>query len=344
MKRNIAGMARSMVIMVAITGLLGGCDDDKDDSVQAPPVATTPVPTVPPPPPPPPEWSAPVAVAPGGCPIESRDGNYLYTAAGAANVNALDIWVLRRNAQTNTYDSRTLLGDPVSVTGANDFCPTPLMGDWLMYVSTREGAVNGVDKCGTAGLTPGLTGADLFLTRYAVAPPAVAGGPLQVQSMGVTRRLACYPDGPNNKGTKFSPALLTTAEGGFLFYSSEHNGVDFTGSQDIYVSPMRPDGTYGPGVAVAGLNLPGFEDQQPNVSRDGLTIVFASNRDGNMDIFMSTRTTLDGTWSTPRNMSTQLGFPTASLAETRPSLSWDMKRLYYGADGQAYLSHKAATN
>ncbi|MET0280109.1 MAG: hypothetical protein ABW278_03155 [Steroidobacteraceae bacterium] len=325
-------------LVVVMAGLLGGCGGD--DDAETPPVVVTPAPIVPPPAP---EWSAPTAVAPGGCPIESRDGAYLYTAAGPANTNGLDIWVLRRNAANNTYDSRTLLGDPVSVTTANDFCPTPLMGDWLMYVSTRDGAVNGVDKCGTAGLVPGLTGADLYLTRFAVAPPVTAGGPLQVQSTGVTRRLACYPDGPNTKGSKFSPSLLTTADGGFLFFSTEHNGVEATGSQNIYMSEMRPDGTYGPGVAVAALNT-AFEDQQPNVSRDGLTIVFASNRDGNMDIFMSTRPTLDGTWSTPRNLSTQLGFPTASLPETRPSLSWDMKRLYYGADGQAYLSHKAATN
>jgi hypothetical protein len=32
--------------------------------------------------------------------------------------------------------------------------------------------------------------------------------------------------------------------------------------------------------------------------------------------------------------------PEWSVAETRPSFSWDRKRLYYGADGQVCLSHK----
>ena len=321
------------MLMLVTAGLLVGCGGDNDPP-PSPPVSVTP-----PPPPPPPEWSLPVEVAPGGCPIESRDGTLLYTAAGPANTNGLDIWALRRNAMTNTYDSRTKLGEPVSVADANDFCPTPLMGDWLMFVSTRDGA----DKCGEPGPVPGLNGSDIFLTRYAVTPPAAAGGELQVQSNGVAKRLACHPDGPNTKGSKFSPSLLTTADGGFLFYSSEHNGVALTGSQDIYVSEMRPDGSYGPGVPVAALNT-SFEDQQPNVSRDGLAIVFASNRDGNMDIFIATRAKVTDAWSIPRNLSVQLAFPTAAVPETRPSISWDMQRLYYGADSKVYLSHKAPAN
>lgn len=323
---------RCCLLAVAAASLLGGCLDD-DDGQPAPPPPGGGVP-----PPPPPEWSVPVAVAPGGCPIESRDGSLLYTAAGPANTNGLDIWALRRDGQTDTYDSRTRLGDPASVEDANDFCPTPVMGDWLMFVSTRDGP----GKCGEPGAAPGLTGADIFVTRYSVALPAVAGGELQLQSHGEARRLACHPEGPNTPGTKFSPSLLTTAEGGFLFYSSDHDGEQFTGSQDIYVSRMGPDGSYGPGTPVASLNT-GSADQQPNVSRDGLSIVFASNRGGDMDIFIATRDSLTDEWSTPRNLSVEMGFPTAALAETRPSLSWDQQRLYYGADGQAYLSKRPST-
>ncbi|HET9862424.1 MAG TPA: hypothetical protein VFP37_03215 [Steroidobacteraceae bacterium] len=320
-------------------GLLSGCGHDNDSSpapapspspAPAPAPAPTPTPT---PTPPPPEWSAPVAVAPGGCPIETRDGKFLYTAAGPADTNGLDIWALRRNADTDVYDLRTKLGPPVSVDGANDFCPMPAQNDWLMFASTRDGA----DKCGEPGATPGLTGADLFVTRFTVATDGTA---LQMQAHGDASRLACYPDGPNTKGTKFSPSLLGTTEGSLLFYSDNRDGDTPTGSQDIFVSELRPDGTYGPGVPVAALNST-FEDQQPNVSRDGLTIVFASNRDGNMDIFMSTRATTADEWSTPRNLSVELQFPTAGSAESRPSISWDQQRLYYGADGQVYLSHKA---
>jgi WD40-like Beta Propeller Repeat len=277
-----------------------------------------------------------MAVAPGGCPIETRDGKFLYTAAGPADTNGLDIWALRRTAATDTYDLRTKLGTPVSVDGANDFCPLPAQDDWLMFVSTRDGA----DKCGTPGA--GLTGADIFVTRFTVEVAAGDTG-LQTTSHGEPKRLACYPNGPNTLGTKFSPSLLNTTDGGFLFYSGNHDGVAATGSQDIFMSKMQPDGSYSPGVAVAELNTT-FEDQQPNVSSDGLTIVFASNRGGNMDIYMAKRATTTDAWSAPSNLSTVFQFPTAASAETRPSLSWDMQRLYYGADGMVYLSHKAPAN
>lgn len=330
MKRIFPGS----LLMAAAALLLGGCNGTDDDvSLNQPPPQPAPVP---------PEWSAPISVAPGGCPIETRDGAFLYTAAGTAGTNGLDIWALRRNASSNTYDSRTKLGDPVSLDGANDFCPTPLMGDWLMFVSTRDVQPGETARCADPA-APGTGGADIFVTRYAVSAPATEGGALQLQSNGPAKRLGCYPNGPNNKGTKFSPSLLTTADGSFLFYSSDHNGDMFTGSQDIYVSEVRPDGSYGPGVPVAALNT-SSEDQQPNVSRDGLTIVFASNRDGNMDIFTATRPSLTAAWSTPRNLSVQLAFPTAASAETRPTLSWDQKRLYYGADGFVYLSQHAPAN
>jgi hypothetical protein len=323
------------LLAMLTAGVLGGCGHDNDSPAPPPPA---PAPPPPPPPPPPPEWGVPISVAPGGCPIETRDGKFLYTAAGPADTNGLDIWALRRTAATNTYDLRTKLGAPVSVDGANDFCPLPAKDDWLLFVSTRDGA----DKCGTPGALPGLTGADIFVTRYTVE--AAADGSALVQtSHGEPQRLACYPNGPNTVGTKFSPSLLGTAEGSLLFYSGNHDGVAATGSQDIFMSELRPDGTYGVGVAVAALNTT-FEDQQPNVSRDGLTIVFASNRDGNMDIFMAKRATTADTWSTPVNLSATFAFPTAGSAETRPSLSWDMQRLYYGADGQVYLSLKAAAN
>lgn len=331
------GFVRSRSMALVAAALLGGCN--ADDPVPPPSAGPGPAPT---PTPTPPEWGSPAAVAPGGCPIESRDGKLLYTAAGAAGSNGLDIWALRRNAD-NTYDSRTKLGDPVSVDGANDFCPTPLMGDYLMFVSTRDAAPGESPKCGDPGAVPGLASADIFLTRYSVVPPVGAAGTLQIQSTGPAKRLACYPDGPNTKGAKFAPSLLTTADGGFLFFSSDHNGVQATGSQDIYMSEMRPDGTYGPGVPVVALNT-SSEDQQPNVSRDGLTIVFASNRSGNMDIYMSTRSSLTAEWSAPRNLSNLFFTNTAGSAETRPSISWDQKRIYYGADGQVYLSLKGATN
>ncbi|MGD8339805.1 MAG: hypothetical protein PVH89_03430 [Gammaproteobacteria bacterium] len=258
------------------------------------------------------EWGPPVATVGGGCPIESRDGNQLYTASGSAGT--LDIWVYQRKGRNGDFGDRTMLGPPVSLgNGVNDFCPTPLTGNWLMFVSTRGGP----QACGSS---------DIYLARARAIP---------AQSWGEARHLGCAPNGPNTAGTEFAPSLVTTAQGTYLYFSNDSDG-----DQDIYVSEMAPDGSFGPGAPVAELNT-GGDDRQPNVSRDGLTIVFASSRDsGVFDIFMSTRNSLTDEWSEPRNLSVELGFPTAAAGETRPSLSWDLKRLYYGSGGIVYVSER----
>lgn len=257
------------------------------------------------------EWGPPEATVGGGCPIESRDGNQLYTASGSAGT--LDIWTYRRDGRNGEFTDRTRLEAPVSLDDANDFCPTPLSGFWLMFVSDRPGQ----GACG---------GPDMYVTQYRPTP---------AKSFGPAINLGCAPDGPNTPGVEFSPALVNTSAGTFLYYSSNAGG-----DQDIYRSEMLPDGSFSAGQPVAGLNT-AADDRQPNLGRDGLTIVFASDRHtGGFDIFMSTRESLDAPWSTPRNLSIELGFPTAPLGETRPSLSWDLKRLYYGADGTVYVSER----
>jgi Tol biopolymer transport system component len=76
---------------------------------------------------------------------------------------------------------------------------------------------------------------------------------------------------------------------------------------------------------VAELN-PVHVDHIPNVSRDGTEIVFASNRGGNMDIWTATLDESTGLWSTP----IPVAAVNTSEPETRPSLSGDGKRAYFG--------------
>lgn len=185
----------------------------------------------------------------------------------------------------------------------------------LMFVSDRgeEGA------CG---------GTDIYLGRYRPDPPMAIGQP---------ENLGCAPIGPNTSGTELSPSLVYLRSGTFMYFSSN---VD--GNQNIYRSRQLPDGRYAPGVPVDELNTPA-DDRQPNISRNGLTIVFASDRDGQgggFDVFMAERETIASPWSAPRNLSWELSFPTRTLSETRPSLSWDNRRLYYRADGTIYLSDR----
>lgn len=258
------------------------------------------------------EWSFPTAVAgqqpPDGCPIESRDGNSLYTASPRAGT--LDVWVYERRGRHGPFSGPTRVEEPVSLDEANDFCPTPLQGKWLMFVSDRS------DGCGET---------DIYISKK--NPNTGWSEP---------RNLGCAPDGPNTSGVELSPSLVTTSEGMYLYFST-----DVDGDQDIYRSLMGPDGAFAPGVAVAELNTAEV-DQQPNVRRDGLEIVFASNRSGGgtQDIWTASRDSVNEPWSDLRNLSVELEFPTVGVSETRPSLSWDRKRLYYGAAGIVYVSER----
>ena len=87
---------------------------------------------------------------------------------------------------------------------------------------------------------------------------------------------------------------------------------------------------FGPAEPVAELNSAAM-DIQPNVRGDGREIVFASNCGGatafgGQDIWVATRTDVNGPWSAPVN----LGSAVNTLAnETRPSLAWGATRLYF---------------
>ena len=76
----------------------------------------------------------------------------------------------------------------------------------------------------------------------------------------------------------------------------------------------------------------------PNVSRDGLEMVFASDRAGGagaMDIYRTTRASTADAWSAPVNLGPNVN---TAAAETRPSLSGDGHRLHFGRLGDIWVS------
>ena len=245
---------------------------------------------------------------PGGCPIESPAGRFIYTARNPGS--GLDIYVNERLALDAPFEPGSPLPTPANDEGlANDFCPTPLQDGVLFFVSNRAGT------CG---------GGDMY---SAVHNPATG--------WSEPVNLGCDPYGPNTQGAEFSPAVIETAWGTYLFYSTDY----YTGNQDIYRSRMRKDGTFGPGVRLPWPINTEHDDRQPNVSQDGREIVFASNRrtvngdNPNFDIFHAKKRFLFGRWRHVENLSQSVPFETLDASETRPSLSWDGKRLVYGSGG-----------
>ena len=157
---------------------------------------------------------------PDGCPIESRDGLSLYIASTRpGTLGGNDIWAADRSSKDEAFGAPTNLGVPVN-SPANDFCPTPIQGSYLMFVSERPGE-------GTCGAGPGL--GDIYIIRRNAA-----------FGWGEPRHLGCVETGtgPNSAGAEFSPSLVTTAEGTFLYFSSTASG-----NHDIYRSRRHHDGS-----------------------------------------------------------------------------------------------------
>lgn len=260
-----------------------------------------------------------------GCPIESEDGLSLFIASARPNgFGGNDVWAADRDGVNSPWQEPRNLGAPINTSSA-DFCPTPVLGRSLFFVSERPGDGTGPTPCG---------GGDIYFARQ-----SPAGG------WSAPVLLKCAPEGPNFPGGERSPSLVQTWFGTYLFYSSNGSG----GDQDIYVSRMRNDGNFGPGKVIAELSTPDFEDIMPNVRtrEDGsFEIVFSSNRPtwgrdqaafGGQDVYISRSWWPTGSWSAPRNLGDAVNTPGV---EQRSTLSHDGERLYFGRDGDIYMSER----
>lgn len=264
------------------------------------------------------EWGSPVSLDPSrtigintavndGCPIEAPDGLTLYIASDRSGT--LDIWTAWR-AIDDTWEIRPLKF-PVNTLAA-EFCPTPLPGNQLLFVSTRA------NNCGGAGAN-----ADIYYTRK-----DHEGNWLEPQP------LSCNI---NSGGAEFSPSLVNAEGATMLFFSSDRGTP---GKHRIYVSFQELDGTWRAAEEVHELNAPGFSDARPNVRKDALEIVWDSTRDGGASqIYAATRTSIFEAWSNLKRLDTcapgerdgEGCVNDPNEAQSRASLSRDGTRLYFGS-------------
>lgn len=259
----------------------------------------------------------------GGCPIESRDGLSLYTASPrAGGEGGLDIWVAHRPDEDSAFGLAENLGPPVN-SSYNDFCPTPIGGNYLFFVSTRPSPHACSDDTATG---------DIYLTRWNPA-----------KGWDEPTHLGCAEDGegPNTAGAEFSPSLVEAEGRTFLFFSS----TGYTGSHDIMVSEMTQDDTFPPGIPVTELNTE-FDDRMPHVAKDGLEVVYSSDRPtwgngqpafGGQDVYYAWRESLSEPFSDPINLGPGIN---TSDSETRSSFSWDRERVNFGRAGEIYVTER----
>jgi hypothetical protein len=168
------------------------------------------------------EWGTPVSAEAGshpmlntssndGCPILSPDGLSLFMASnrpgGSGTSPNQDIWVAYRESTDAGWGEPVNLDAPVN-SAVDDFCPTPIRGKRLLFVSRRD------DPAG-----------DIYITR------------LGKNGWEAPERL-----GPNVNSAfqEWSPAYFELDDGTpVLYFSSTRSG-----NQDIYASvnwgPAQP--------------------------------------------------------------------------------------------------------
>ena len=228
-----------------------------------------------------------------GCPIQSPDGLSLYLASNRpGGQGGLDIWVAHRSSPDVGFGEPVNLGPTIN-SGVDDFCPTPVRGKGLFFVSARAVA-------GACGL------GDIYFTR---------DNPAHGWTDPVN--LGCQV---NSAAGEAGPSYVETDAGAWLYFSS---------GPDIKASPRLADGSFGPATPVAELNS-AAADLRPNVRKGGLEIVFDSDRAGGlggMDLWFATRASATDPWSVPVNGGPALN---SALNETRGSFSWNGATLLFG--------------
>jgi hypothetical protein len=166
-----------------------------------------------------------------GCPIQSPDGLSLYMASNRPRFvgdtrTDLDIWVAHRASTEAPWAAPVNLGEPVN-SAADDFCPTPIRGGGLFFVS-RE-ALSG--SCGMG---------DIYFTRFNPSTGWTEPAHLNCAAQG----------GPNSSLDEQSPSYVE-AGGQALLYFSRSSGIV---PGDLYVSEKLEDGDFGSATPVTELN------------------------------------------------------------------------------------------
>jgi len=204
-------------------------------------------------------WDPPVLVpnvnsADGeGHPFVTRDGLQLYfSVAHAGTTTGLDIYVSVR------ADRGSAWSPPTAVTELNSLADDVAIG------ISADGLELALDSS-----RGGASGRDLYLSKRANATQPW-GIPVGISEL-------------NDATTQKLPQLADDGRAIWFVQTTTSNG------DDIMVA-TRPalDAPFGTPTAVSELNSATAEDD-PWISNDQRTIVFASSRNGNFDLFIATR-------------------------------------------------------
>lgn len=262
-------------------------------------------------------WSAPVNV---GTPVNSafadlnpsisKDGLTLFfdCANCPENIGAMDIWVSQRASVDVPWGPRQNLGSIINTTLTDGGPSISRDGHRLYFQSQRPGGV-GVQ--------------DLYVSRrHDNRDPLGWEAPVNLGA------------NVNTEFAETAPEISQEEDETTLYFASNRPGGP--GLNDIYKSRLQPDGTFGPATLVADLSGPA-NDGAPAVRRDGLEIIFSSDRPGSippapnmpvqvLDLWVSTRASTSDAWSPPVNLGLVVN---SHFIEQSPAFSFDGTELYF---------------
>ncbi len=258
-------------------------------------------------------WSAPVNLGPTANigqlfeqgPALSADGLSLYYHGGPQTPGGFggpDLYVIQRASVNDPWGPPQNLGSKINSPFTEAAAMLSHDGHHLYFHSDRPG---------------GFGASDIWMSRrhnkrddFSWQPPLNLG------------------PGVNSRYGEQQPCFFEDEATGrtFVYFSSNRPGG--MGGNDIYVSELQPDETFGPAVLVAELSSPS-EDNGVTIRRDGLELIFTSNRPGGFgydDLWVATRQSTMDPWSEPVNAGPVVN---SWAIDRAPELSFDGTTLYF---------------
>jgi Tol biopolymer transport system component len=281
------------------------------------------------------DWSMPVNLGPvvnsayeEFLPEMSKNERSLYFASNRPGLfGGEDLWVSQRATRSDAWGEPLNLGPNVN-TSFNERSPALSRDGHLLFFATNR---------------PGGFGAfDIWVSWRAHTHDDFGWQPPVNLGAGV-----------NGVAGDFGPSYFENDEVGIpnLFFASGRSGG--LGGTDIYRSELLANGSFGPAFLIFELSTP-QNDFRPTIRPDGLEVFFDSNRPGPPDVigigardlWVSTRESPSGSWSTPANLGPIVN---TGFNDTLPALSSDGTILIFTSDrpgfggSDLYMSSRTRT-
>jgi hypothetical protein len=250
----------------------------------------------------------------------SKNGLSLYFMSSRAHPDAeggQDIYVSHRTRVGEPWGPPQNLGPPIN-TPFDDGAPSLSIDGHRMYFSSnRPGGFGGNDIY--------VTGRHDRRDDFGWQDPDNIGS--GVNTAANESSPATFNDHRTGRVTLYFDSNRAGGPGPFTD-DLAHNG------NDLYAATLGPDDAFGNAVLIGELSTPSF-DRAPTLRRDGLEIIFASDRPGGvgfLDLWVSTRARTFDSWRPPVNLG--LVVNRAAANDAGPALSFDGTELYFQSAGE----------